>query len=201
MANIDVMLSLSEHMKPIVIEMYNTVKKLNDAGIPLAPVFWNYLVDAKHKIDNNEEYTPPRPGWFAGLHATLSVGGGYNPYQICYNKIFQENLNGWDDRVQMLNSWSATRYYLIRVNAEIFMVWLNTDNQVQHIDLHWRGELDTDVPPAPEPDVMVHGPEPYDVVVPPAVLPVIGEQVGLHAVVAADDDSVIPEAAHNKKPP
>jgi hypothetical protein len=199
------MLSFSEHMKPIVIEMYNTAKKLKDAGIPLAPVFWDYLVDAKNKIDNGDEYMPPRPGWFAGLHATLSVGGGYNPYQICYNTIFRENLNGWEDRVQMLNSWSSTNYYLVRVDGDVYMVWLNAHDQVQHIDLHWRSELDElehePEPAVPETEPAIPAPEPNPdaVVVPPAALPAVGELVGAYA--AVDDDCAILEAAHNKKPP
>ncbi len=187
-------LSLSEHMKPTVIATHDIAKTLKDNGVPIASKLWDYLVDAKAKIDAGLDYTPLRPGWFRGLSAELSISPAYNPYKVCYAEIHRDNLNGWDTRIRMLNSWSATDYYMVRIAGEVYVVWLNSSDEVLHIDLHWRNELDVDDGEEATEVIgeLLDGWLVNDVAI-PAHLPQV---VGAHAAVEDTD-----EAANNKKPP
>lgn len=198
MASTNMIPSLSEHMKPTVIATHDIAKTLKDNGVPIAAKLWDYLVDAKAKIDAGLNYTPLRPGWFRGLCAELSISPAYNPYKICYTEIHRDNLNGWDDRIRMLNSWSATDYYMVRIAGEVYVVWLNSSDEVLHINLHWRDELGTDDDGEETPEVIDEPPaeEFADVIAIPAQLPQVGQVVGTHAAV---EDTV--GAANNKKPP
>ncbi len=197
MASVNMILSLSEHMKPTVIATHDIAKTLKDNGVPIASKLWDYLVDAKAKIDAGLDYTPLRPGWFRGLSAELSISPAYNPYKVCYAEIHRDNLNGWDTRIRMLNSWSATDYYMVRIAGEVYVVWLNSSDEVLHIDLHWRSELNVD--DGDEASEVIDEPpakEFADVIAIPAQLPQVGQVVGAHAAVEDTD-----EAANNKKPP
>jgi hypothetical protein len=197
MASANMIPSLSDHMKPTVIATHDIAKMLNDNGVPIAAKLWDYLVDAKAKIDAGLDYTPPRPGWFRGLCAELSISPAYNPYKVCYTKIHRDNLNGWDARIRMLNSWSSTDYYMIRIAGEVYVVWLNASNEVLYIDLNWHSVLNVD----DDEDAHEVNDEPpveqfAGVIAITAQLPQVGQVVGAHAVVEDMDD-----AANDKKPP
>jgi hypothetical protein len=108
----------------------------NTHHVPIEPAFWSAVQTADGKIRNNEDYVSCFGT--AGLHHTLSVRTGYNPYQVAYDRIVSNNLNGWEERVNVPNAFSGTSYYMFRVDATFYLVYTNSSDEVNEVeDNYW----------------------------------------------------------------
>ena len=141
--NIDsnTMEDILSHYRPRVIALYNTLNFFRNNDLPVEEAFWNNVDLAHANIQNGKDFNPMVVRGTAGLHAELSISPAYNPYQVAYDRIISEDLNGWENRVNLMNAYSGTSYYMFRIEGEFYMVWVNAHGQINQVCDSFMGEI------------------------------------------------------------
>jgi hypothetical protein len=133
----DIMDDILSHYRPQVIALYNKVNFFRSNDIPVEEAFWNALDLAHSNIQNGKSFNPMVMRGTAGLHAELSTSPAYNPYQVGYNEIISRDLHGWENRVNLLNAYSGTSYYMFRIDGNFYLVWLNSHGEINQVCSDW----------------------------------------------------------------
>jgi hypothetical protein len=93
-------------------EDYKVFSKLKELGLPFDENIKEIMNHKKKCIDENKfslKFAPSLGG------KGVSIGPDYNPYKYTMNIIQEKELYGWDNKVQILNSYYETDYHMFRI--------------------------------------------------------------------------------------
>ena len=122
-----------------IVKLVHIAEELRNSGIAINDNYFNTLNIAHEKIMNDQEYDNIQ---IDAVYSYIKITNNLNPYQETMDILINNNFFGFNQKVQLVESFDYEKFYMMRYGNDKFCVFkLNNNNEIIAIDVEWNEHM------------------------------------------------------------